>query len=73
MRKERKSLLRMRSLSVISVISVGLLLYHAAGFFTKEYFCPTERMERTEIFTLHCAKPFLLFLPFLWDIIISCG
>ena len=37
-------------LSAISAISVGLLLYHATGFSTKEYFCPTERTERTEIF-----------------------
>ena len=60
------------AISAISVISVGLLLYHAAGFSTKEYFCPTERTERTEI-PLPPANPFLLFLPFLWDIIISCG
>ena len=56
----------LRSLSVISAISVGLLLYHAAGFSTKEYFFSTERTERTEIFTLHCGS-FLSFLSFLWD------
>ena len=56
----------LRSFSVISVISVGLLLYHATGFSTKEYFCPTERTERTEIFTPHCGA-FLSFLSFLRD------
>ena len=55
------------ALSAISAISVGLLLYHATGFSTKEYFCPTERTERTEIFAPHCAEPFLLFLLFLRD------
>ena len=35
----------LRSLSAISAISAGLLLYHATGFSTKEYFCPTEIKE----------------------------
>ena len=38
-----------------------------------KYFCPAGIKEIKEIFIPPSAKHFLLFLPFLWDIIISCG
>ena len=55
------------ALSAISALSAGLLLYHATGFSTKEYFCPTEIKEIKEIMLPSLCAAFLLFLPFLRD------